>query len=102
MGRSAAAKAANQSRALGDPTPGPRIASAGAVKAISPVGVGDALECWLVLRSVRWLIPTLTVVVVVALGELHAHAADKPYPFTQEPRFTWLLVFIALIWVTTY
>jgi lipopolysaccharide/colanic/teichoic acid biosynthesis glycosyltransferase len=52
-------------------------------------------------RSARWLIATLTVVVVGALGEFHAHEVGH-YPFTQLPRFAWLCAFIVLIWVSTY
>ncbi len=43
----------------------------------------------------------LTVAVVVSYGEFHAHLIGH-YPFTEFPRFGWLLVFVVLIWVATY
>ncbi len=52
-------------------------------------------------RSTRWLIVALSAAVVCGLEDFHAHFIGH-YPFTQLPRFAWLLVFVALIWVTTY
>ena len=54
-------------------------------------------------RPLRLLVLLLAVGVVVTLGEVHAHfIARHPYPFTGTFRFTWLVVYIVLIWVTTY
>jgi lipopolysaccharide/colanic/teichoic acid biosynthesis glycosyltransferase len=45
----------------------------------------------------------LTIGVVVAFGEIHAHViARHPYPFTGTSRFVWLVVYTALILVATY
>lgn len=52
-------------------------------------------------RSTRWLIVALSAAVVSGLEDFHAHFIGH-YAFTQLPRFAWLVVFIALIWVTTY
>jgi exopolysaccharide biosynthesis polyprenyl glycosylphosphotransferase len=54
-------------------------------------------------RPLRLLVLLLAMAVVVSLGEVHAHfIAPHPYPFTGTFRFTWLVVYIFLIWVTTY
>jgi exopolysaccharide biosynthesis polyprenyl glycosylphosphotransferase len=54
-------------------------------------------------RPLRLLVLVLAMAVVVSLGEVHAHfIAPHPYPFTGTFRFTWLVVYIFLIWVTTY
>jgi len=54
-------------------------------------------------RPVKWLIPVLTLLVVLAVETAHSHyVARHVYPLTEEPRFRWILVFIALIWVTSY
>jgi lipopolysaccharide/colanic/teichoic acid biosynthesis glycosyltransferase len=54
-------------------------------------------------RPVKWLIPVLTLVVVLAVEAAHSHyVARHVYPLTEEPRFRWILIFIALIWVTSY
>ncbi len=52
-------------------------------------------------RSARWLIAALTVVVTAGFGEIHAHLIGH-YPFAEMPRFAWLVVFGALILLTTY
>ncbi len=45
----------------------------------------------------------LTLVVVLAVEAAHSHyVARHVYPLTEEPRFRWILIFIALIWVTSY
>jgi exopolysaccharide biosynthesis polyprenyl glycosylphosphotransferase len=55
------------------------------------------------LRSLRSVVFVVTVAVVFGLGEVHAHfVAPHPYSFTGTSRFPWLLVFIALILLTTY
>jgi len=54
-------------------------------------------------RPVKWLIPVFTVVVVLTTEVVHSqYVAPHPYALTQEPRFKWILVFIALIWLTSY
>jgi exopolysaccharide biosynthesis polyprenyl glycosylphosphotransferase len=56
-----------------------------------------------VSRPLRFLVLVLTVAVVIAFGELHAHVvARHPYPFTGTSRFAWLLVYIVVIWIATY
>jgi len=55
------------------------------------------------IRPVKWLLPVLTLAVVIATEAVHSHyVARHVYPLTEEPRFGWILVFIALIWVTSY
>lgn len=45
----------------------------------------------------------LTIAVVLAIEAFHSHyVARHVYPLTEEPRFRWILIFIALIWVTSY
>ena len=54
-------------------------------------------------RSVKWLIPAFTVVVVLTTAVIHSqYVALIPYPLTQEPRFKWVLIFIGLLWLTSY
>jgi exopolysaccharide biosynthesis polyprenyl glycosylphosphotransferase len=54
-------------------------------------------------RPLRLLVLVLTIGVVVALGEIHAHLiARHPYSFTGTSRFVWLVVYIALILTATY
>ena len=54
-------------------------------------------------RPVKWLIPAFTVVVVLTTAVIHSqYVAPRPYPLAQEPRFKWVLIFIALIWLTSY
>ena len=44
-----------------------------------------------------------TVVVVLTTAVIHSqYVALIPYPLTQEPRFKWVLIFIALLWLTSY
>jgi lipopolysaccharide/colanic/teichoic acid biosynthesis glycosyltransferase len=52
-------------------------------------------------RSTRLLSPVLTAVLVLLIDDLHGHTLGH-YGLTTEPRFAWLLAFIALIWITTY
>lgn len=55
------------------------------------------------IRPVKALLPVLTLAVVIATEAVHSHyVARHIYPLTEEPRFRWILVFIALIWVTSY
>jgi len=45
----------------------------------------------------------VTLAVVVATEAVHSHyVARQVYPLTEEPRFRWILIFIALIWATSY
>ena len=61
------------------------------------------LEWSSMARSVKWLIPVFTVVVVLTTAVIHSqYVALIPYPLTQEPRFKWVLIFIALLWLTSY
>ncbi|HEV2361833.1 MAG TPA: sugar transferase, partial [Acidimicrobiales bacterium] len=54
-------------------------------------------------RLPRLLLFTLSAVVVAALGLLHARViAPTPYSFTGTFRFPWLVVYVLLIWMTTY
>ncbi|MGA2804854.1 MAG: sugar transferase [Acidimicrobiales bacterium] len=54
-------------------------------------------------RPVKWLLPVLTLAVVIATEVVHSHyVARHVYSLTEEPRFRWILIFIALIWVTSY
>jgi len=54
-------------------------------------------------RPVKWLLPVLTLAVVLATEAVHSHyVARHVYPLTEEPRFRWILIFIVLIWVTSY
>jgi lipopolysaccharide/colanic/teichoic acid biosynthesis glycosyltransferase len=54
-------------------------------------------------RPVKWLLPVLTLAVVIATEAVHSrYVARHVYPLTEEPRFAWILVFIALIWATSY
>jgi lipopolysaccharide/colanic/teichoic acid biosynthesis glycosyltransferase len=45
--------------------------------------------------------PVLIALVVLLIDDLHGHTLGS-YSLTTEPRFGWLLVFVALIWITTY
>lgn len=49
-------------------------------------------------KLLTWM---LTAVVVLLIDAVHGHSLGH-YALTTEPRFAWLLVFIALIWITTY
>jgi lipopolysaccharide/colanic/teichoic acid biosynthesis glycosyltransferase len=54
-------------------------------------------------RPVKWLLPVLTLAVVIATEAAHSHyVARHVYSLTEEPRFRWILVFVALIWATSY
>jgi lipopolysaccharide/colanic/teichoic acid biosynthesis glycosyltransferase len=54
-------------------------------------------------RPVKWLLPVVTLAVVIATEAVHSHyVARHVYSLTEEPRFRWILIFIALIWVTSY
>ena len=54
-------------------------------------------------RPVKWLLPVLTLAVVIATEAVHSHyVARHVYSLTEEPRFRWILIFIALIWATSY
>jgi lipopolysaccharide/colanic/teichoic acid biosynthesis glycosyltransferase len=54
-------------------------------------------------RPVKWLLPVLTLAVVIATEAVHSHyVARHAYSLTEEPRFRWILIFIALIWATSY
>ena len=45
----------------------------------------------------------LTLAVVIATEAVHSHyVARHVYSLTEEPRFGWILVFIALLWLTSY
>jgi lipopolysaccharide/colanic/teichoic acid biosynthesis glycosyltransferase len=45
----------------------------------------------------------MTLAVVIATETVHSHyVARQVYPLTEEPRFRWILIFIALIWATSY
>ncbi len=48
----------------------------------------------------RLLISALTAVIVLLIAATHAQLHH--YEVTAEPRFSWLLALIVLIWVTTY
>jgi lipopolysaccharide/colanic/teichoic acid biosynthesis glycosyltransferase len=51
-------------------------------------------------RSVRILIPALTVVIVLLIAAIHAQIHH--YEITDEPRFGWILGLIAILLTTTY
>jgi len=54
-------------------------------------------------RPVKWLLPVLTLAVILATELIHSrYVARHIYSLTEEPRFEWILVFIALIWATSY
>jgi lipopolysaccharide/colanic/teichoic acid biosynthesis glycosyltransferase len=54
-------------------------------------------------RPVKWLLPVLTLAVVIGTEVVHSHyVARHVYPLTEEPRFRWILIFIVLIWATSY
>ena len=54
-------------------------------------------------RPVKWLLPVVTLGVVIATEAVHSHyVARHVYSLTEEPRFRWILIFIALIWATSY
>jgi len=54
-------------------------------------------------RPVKWLLPVLTLAVVIATESIHSHyVARHVYSLTEGPRSGWILVFIALIWATSY
>jgi lipopolysaccharide/colanic/teichoic acid biosynthesis glycosyltransferase len=54
-------------------------------------------------RPVKWLLPVLTLAVVISTQAVHSHyVARHVYSLTEEPRFRWILIFIALIWATSY
>ena len=57
---------------------------------------------WSVMsRPVKWLLPVVTLGVVIATEAVHSHyVARHVYSLTEEPRFRWILIFIALIWGT--
>jgi lipopolysaccharide/colanic/teichoic acid biosynthesis glycosyltransferase len=70
---------------------------------LAPPTPSARLEWLSMSRSVKWLIPAFTVVVVLTIEVVHSqYVAPTPYSLTQEPRFTWILVFIGLIWLTSY
>ena len=70
--------------------------------ALVPPVPSTRLEWSSMARPVKWLIPLFTVVVVLTTEVIHSqYVAPTPYPLTQEPRFTWVLVFLGLIWLTT-
>jgi lipopolysaccharide/colanic/teichoic acid biosynthesis glycosyltransferase len=52
-------------------------------------------------RLAQLLTAMLTAVVVLLIDAVHGHTLGH-YTLTTEPRFAWLLVFIALIWIATY
>ncbi len=79
----------------------PGAASADAPLA-PPMSPGE-LEWSVMNRPVKWLLPVFTLVVVIATEAVHSHyVARHVYQLTEEPRFQWILIFIALIWVTSY
>ncbi len=49
----------------------------------------------------RWVMILAPMVVVIVLGELHAHLVGH-YPFTGTERFLWTLAYIALIEFSAY
>ena len=49
----------------------------------------------------RWVMILAPMVVVIVLGELHAHLVGH-YPFTGTERFLWTLAYIALIEISAY
>lgn len=54
-------------------------------------------------RPVKWLIPLSTVLVVFAVEGFHSHVvARHAYGLTSGSRFTWVLVFIGLLWLASY
>jgi len=54
-------------------------------------------------RPVKWLLPVLTLAVVLATEAVHSHyVARHVYSLTEEPRFRWILIFILLIVATSY
>jgi lipopolysaccharide/colanic/teichoic acid biosynthesis glycosyltransferase len=81
-------------------------AVAGAITATAPLAppmTSGGLEWSVMVRPVKWILPVLTLAVVLAIEALHSHyVARHVYPLTEEPRFRWILIFIALIWVTSY
>ena len=61
------------------------------------------LEWSVMSRPVKWLLPVLTLAVVIATEAVHSrYVARHVYSLTEEPRFGWILVFILLIWATSY
>ena len=70
---------------------------------LAPLISSGELEWSVMSRPVKWLLPVLTLVVVIATEAVHSHyVARHVYPLTEEPRFRWILFFIALIWATSY
>jgi exopolysaccharide biosynthesis polyprenyl glycosylphosphotransferase len=54
-------------------------------------------------RPVKWLLPVLTLAVVLGTEAVHSHyVARHFYSLTEEPRFAWILVFIVLVSATSY
>lgn len=77
--------------------------AASAVAPLAPPMSSDELEWSVMSRPVKWLLPFFTLAVVIATEAVHSHyVARHVYPLTEEPRFQWILTFIALIWVTSY
>jgi lipopolysaccharide/colanic/teichoic acid biosynthesis glycosyltransferase len=52
------------------------------------------------VRLQRLLIPALAAVIVLLIAAIRAQILN--YPVAAEPRFGWVLGFIAVIWATTY
>jgi lipopolysaccharide/colanic/teichoic acid biosynthesis glycosyltransferase len=70
---------------------------------MAPPTVSSELEWSVMSRPVKWLLPVLTLAVVIATEAVHSHyVARHVYSLTEEPRFRWILVFIVLIWATSY
>ncbi len=51
--------------------------------------------------GLRWLTALAPIVVVLALGLLHAHLVGH-YAFTGTTRFAWIITFIALLELAAY
>ena len=70
---------------------------------MAPLTTSTELEWYVMSRPVKWLLPVLTLAVVIATEAVHSHyVARHVYSLTEEPRFGWILVFIALIGATSY
>ncbi len=82
----------------------PVVPDAGsAVAPLAPSRSSGELEWSVMARPVKWLLPVLTLAVVIATEAAHSHyVARHVYPLTEEPRFRWILIFIALIWAASY
>ena len=109
--RATAPTAANTPRPLTPPNGScggnprdPGISGPGsATTSLAPLTASSGLEWSVMSRPVKWLLPVLTLAVVLATEAVHSrYVARHVYSLTEEPRFRWILIFIALIWATSY